>query len=116
MAKALVIDQNLTSTLQINEEEEEKEDSGYDADVTGNKIPEETNTSNSNTGARRGGSRNNAATALKSKASELTLSFEGKVYVFHKVNPEKIWINRCKLCFQYLEGVIYLMAGNAHAA
>lgn len=90
MAKALVIDQNLTSTLQINEEEEEKEDSGYDADVTGNKIPEETNTSNSNTGARRGGSRNNAATALKSKASELTLSFEGKVYVFHKVNPEKV--------------------------
>ncbi|KAI3867551.1 hypothetical protein MKX03_010070 [Papaver bracteatum] len=88
MAKALVIDQNLTSILQINEEEE-KEDSGYDADVTGNKIPEGTNTSNSNTGARRG-SRNNAATALKSKASELTLSFEGKVYVFQKINPEKV--------------------------
>ncbi|MCL7037455.1 hypothetical protein MKW94_026412 [Papaver nudicaule] len=80
--KALVIDQNQTSTIQINEEEEEKEDNGYDADVT---CTEEAN----NSGARQGG-RNNTATASKSKASELTLSFEGKVYVFHKVDPEKV--------------------------
>ncbi|OVA01837.1 Tify [Macleaya cordata] len=69
----------------------DEEDSGYDADGAGRGGAEEKTAGNVvedvrvNSATRRG--RN---VSLKTKASELTLSFEGKVYVFQEVTPEKV--------------------------
>ncbi|KAF9603320.1 hypothetical protein IFM89_034669 [Coptis chinensis] len=46
--------------------------------------------SNNNRGEHSNSNNNNSTVALRPRTSELTLSFEGEVYVFHAVTPEKV--------------------------
>lgn len=87
--QTLVLDHNQVS-IQIDEEEE---DGDYDAHGAG-KVTEEKAMSVEDVGVNTE-TRRSRNVALKSKTSELTLSFEGKVYVFQEVTPEKV----CLLSF-----------------
>ncbi|KAK9109065.1 hypothetical protein Sjap_017125 [Stephania japonica] len=68
----------------------EDDDGGYDADDLGGggeETMEDVDDVQVNSG-RRGGDHHTVA--LQPRTSELTLSFEGEVYVFHAVTPEKV--------------------------
>ncbi|KAF5178272.1 Gata transcription factor [Thalictrum thalictroides] len=72
-----------------DDDEEDVEDTGGGGDdETMDEVEEPQPSSRSNQGGRGGGER--SSVSLQPRMSELTLSFEGEVYVFHSVTPEKV--------------------------
>lgn len=78
--QALPFEENVAGTFQMEDDDGEYEDGGDDA----MEEDEEVHASSVSV-AERGRS-----TVTASRTSELTLSFEGEVYVFPAVTPEKV--------------------------
>ncbi|OMO57577.1 Tify [Corchorus olitorius] len=102
--QALPFEDHAPGTIQIEDEDGDYEDDTMDEmeDSNVNSVNVAEHGIEVTRGVNGGGGAAGGAVVMASRTSELTLSFEGEVYVFPAVTPEKVYISASVILLYYV--------------